>query len=239
MRCVECPTAPAAAPESVPVEFGIAGGSARSEFERRKTKRHAETRDRWGKRLGGLVIALTDEPRSTRAWAIGARGEEKLAVELAKVDGLQVLNDRRVPGTRSNIDHVVISPGGVFVVDAKLYKGQVEIRNVGWFFKPDDRLYVGGRDRSRLARNMGWQVTAVENALRSAEIEALPPITPVLCFIDADWPLFRPPDSYLGVRLEGTRSVKKLLTGQQLLEASEIEALTRILAAALPSAARP
>src|SRR6266511_4925077 len=95
MRCVECPMAQAAAPDRVPVDLGIAGGSARNEFERRKAKRHAQTRDRWGKSLGGLVIDMTDEPQSTRAWAIGASGEEKLAVELAKVDGLQVLNDRR------------------------------------------------------------------------------------------------------------------------------------------------
>jgi len=230
--------AQAAAPDRVPVDLGIAGGSARNEFERRKAKRHAQTRDRWGKSLGGLVIAMTDEPQSTRAWAIGASGEEKLAVELAKVDGLQVLNDRRVPGTRGNIDHIVIAPAGVFVVDAKLYKGQVEIRNVGWFFKPDERLYVGGRDRSRLAANMDWQVVAVENALRSAAIEPFPPITPILCFVDAEWPLFRPPKSYLGVRLEGTRSIKKLLAGQQVLQPSEIDRLARILADALPAMSR-
>jgi hypothetical protein len=62
---------------------------------------------------------VTSEPQSTRAWAIGAWGEEKLAEVLAGLDGLQVLHDRRVPGTRGNIDHIVIAPAGVFVVDPR------------------------------------------------------------------------------------------------------------------------
>jgi hypothetical protein len=65
---------------------------------------------------------------------------------------------------------------------------------------------------------MAWQVRAVESALRSAAIEPLPPITPVLCFIDAEWPLFRRPDTYIGVRLEGRRSIKNLLPGPQILD---------------------
>ena len=86
----------------------------------------------------GVVLALNDEPRSTRAWAIGARGEEKLAEAL---DGFTVLHDRRVSGTRGNIDHVVVAPAGVFVVDAKRYEGRIEIRNPGWLLRPDERLH--------------------------------------------------------------------------------------------------
>jgi hypothetical protein len=104
------------------------------------------------------------------------------------VPGLQVLNDRRVRGTRGNIDHIVIAPAGVFVVDAKNLKGMVEIRNHGWFWKPDYRLTVGRRDCSALADRMGWQVEAVTAALKGSE--AMPAVVPVLCFLQADWPLF-------------------------------------------------
>jgi hypothetical protein len=121
----------------------------------------------------------------------------------------------------------------VFVVDAKRYEGRIEIRNHGWLLRPDERLHVGRRDCSALADNMGWQVAAVETALRSAGVEPMPPVTPVLCFIDGDWPLIAPPDVFRGVRLESARSLSKRLAWEALDEAA-IARLARILAAALP-----
>ncbi len=162
-----------------PVDEGIAGRSARAEHERRKAKRDAEIDQRFG-RFGAVVRAVVPEPQSTRAWAIGAKGEEKLAAELAKVAGLRGLHDRRVPGTKGNIDHIVVAPAGVFVVDAKHYEGRIEIRNKGWLLRPDYRLFVGRRDCSHVARNMGWQVDAVVAALGAAGAEDPPSIAPVL-----------------------------------------------------------
>lgn len=256
IRCVECPTSgpscrvaappveptaessaqpPAEAVAESVLDSGTAGASARREHERRSAKRAAEVRDRWGNRLSSVVLALTDDPQSTRAWATGAQGEEQLAAALEGIEGLRVLNDRRVPGTRGNIDHIVIASAGVFVVDAKRYEGRIEIRNKGWFLRLEYRLYVGRRDCSRLAESLGWQVEAVTSALVSAGIDPLPPITPVLCFIDGDWPLFSAPDEFAGVRLEGPKSLRKFATATSTLDAGDIDALARILATALPS----
>ena len=132
------------------------------------------------------------EPQSTRAWAVGAAGEEKLAAELDKVAGLRMLHDRRVPGTRGNIDHIVIAPAGVFVVDAKNYQGRIEIRDYGSFFRTDDRLTIGGRDCSAMADKMGWQVDAVTAAMTANGVDSLPPVTPVLCFLSVEWPSSEP-----------------------------------------------
>lgn len=235
MHCVECPTAPPGPIEPDPIDIGVPGSSARAEYERRMAKRDADARGKWGDRLGGVVLALTEAPQSTRAWRIGAEGEVRLAHALDSVQDLRILNDRRVPGTRGNIDHILVAPGGIFIVDAKLIRGLVEIRNVGWFFRPDYRLYVGGRDRSKLAGNMEWQVRAVTSALSTRSVDPLPPITPVLCFVDSDWPLFGAPDAFNGVRLEHTGSIKKLVAGPPVLSAEDIERLARILAAALPA----
>ncbi|HSK77149.1 MAG TPA: nuclease-related domain-containing protein, partial [Thermoanaerobaculia bacterium] len=128
IHCVTCPTSADREPEGI--DAGVAGRSARHEHDRRAAKRETVVKERWGNRIGGVVLALTEEPQSTRAWAAGARGEEKLATAL---DGFSVLHDRRAPRTRGNIDHIVIAPAGVFVVDAKKYEGRIEIRNHGWF----------------------------------------------------------------------------------------------------------
>jgi len=143
MHCIECPSAMPARPP-IPADPGVAGASALYEHQRRKAKRDAAIDERFGQRFGRIVRAVTSEPQSTRAWAIGAEGEERLAASLAQVPGLKTLHDRRVPGTRGNIDHIVIAPAGVFVVDAKHYQGSIEIRNRGWLLRPDHRLYVGG-----------------------------------------------------------------------------------------------
>jgi hypothetical protein len=62
---------------------------------------------------------------------VGARGEEKLAGAILAMPGVNVLHDRRVPGSSANIDHIVIAPAGIFVVDAKLYQGLIRIRDRG------------------------------------------------------------------------------------------------------------
>lgn len=222
------------APEESAIDVGVAGASARREYERRKTNRDARVKDRFGRRLGGVLLAVTDEPQSTRAWATGAVGEEKLAKALDGVEGLRILHDRRV-GRQSNIDHIIVAPAGVFVVDAKHYQGKIEIRNRGWFFRPDYRLYVGRRDCSALAAGLGWQVEAVTAALVAAGVDPLPPVTPVLCFVDGEWPVLFPPDSYAGVRLEGRGSIRKLVAAPETLDAAAVEQVARVISVALPA----
>jgi len=119
------------------------------------------------------------------------------------------------------------------VVDAKRYKGSLAIRDKGGLFRTDERLYVGGRDCSRLADNMGWQVQAVETLLKSVGRTA--PVTPVLCFLGVEWPFLFRPDSFRDVRLEGPRSLRKLITRTQVLEAGQMEELARLLATGFPA----
>lgn len=234
VRCIEClPSAGAGTP---PFDVGSPGGSAHREYERRRAAREDRVKGRFGNRMGDVVLAIAGEAQSTAAWERGSVGEQELAAALASVDGVQLLNDRRVPGTRGNIDHIVIAPPGIFVIDAKHYEGLIRIRDRGNLFKRNDRLYVGSRDCSKLAENMAWQVEAVKRALESAGVElASVPVEPVLCFIDGEWPLLAPPVSFKGVRLEGKRSIRKLVSRGQVLNAKQIETLSRTLAVAFPA----
>jgi hypothetical protein len=38
-----------------------------------------------------------------------------------------VLHDRRIPGSRANIDHIAIAATGVWVIDSKRYKRKLQI----------------------------------------------------------------------------------------------------------------
>lgn len=232
IRCIECPTAP---PETPEVDAGVAGRSARAEHDRREARRDAAITERWGTGLVARVVrAVSVEPQSTRAWAIGAAGEEKLAAELESVDGIRMLHDRRVPGTRGNIDHILVAPAGVFVVDAKANKGGIEIRDRGGLFRTDYRLMIGGRDCSAMADKMAWQVDAVRAAFEPIDVDT-PPVIPVLCFLEVEWPLLRSPESFRGVRLESHRSIKRLLTRAPVVSDAAVEVIVSALSRALPA----
>lgn len=195
VRCVECPASPITAPvDSVgtgPVELpsdepapGVAGGSARREYERRKAKDEERLRSKWG-RLGGIAVALSDERQSTAAWEKGAVGEERLGARLdalASAD-VAVLHDRRIPNSKANIDHIVITPAGVWVIDAKRYRGRPELRVEGGLLRPRvETLLVGRRDCTDLVDGVLKQVELVREVAEGV------PITGVLCFVEADWP---------------------------------------------------
>ncbi|MFK4804336.1 nuclease-related domain-containing protein [Microbacterium sp. ZW CA_36] len=181
VRCVDC------AVEVTGVDRSEAGASARREYERRRDNREQRIRTDHPK-LSGLILALTDDPQSTKAWERGAVGEELLARRLADLpDTFRVLHDRRTRGTRANIDHIAIGPTGVWVIDAKRYVGKrPALRVEGGIIRPRvESLRIGGRDGTKLLQGVQSQVERVTAALG----EAAPPVTGVLCFLEADWPL--------------------------------------------------
>ena len=67
------------------------------------------------------------------AWRRGAAGERRTARLLAALErqGWAVLHDLALPGSRANIDHLVIGPGGVFVIDSKQYRGRLQLDPTG------------------------------------------------------------------------------------------------------------
>lgn len=121
---------------------------------------------------------------------MGAAGEERVGrmLDEARSPRVAVLHDRRIPGSRANIDHLVVTPGGVWVVDSKKYKGQVERRIFGGILRPrEERLFVGNRDKTSLVDGMRKQMDHVERAVSDV------PVVGVLCFVDSEWGLFAKP----------------------------------------------
>ncbi|HSH58149.1 MAG TPA: NERD domain-containing protein [Acidimicrobiales bacterium] len=66
---------------------------------------------------------------TTESWRRGQEGEVRTGRALdALPQGYIVLHDLRMPGSRTNIDHVVIGPTGVFTVETKNYSSDVVVR---------------------------------------------------------------------------------------------------------------
>lgn len=227
--------APVESPAPVPAVTGVAGASARREHERRRAAR--ESRIRQGHpRIGGLMLALTDDPQSTKAWAVGAQGEELLARHLDKLTdrGVWVLHDRRIPGTRANIDHLAISAAGVFTIDAKNYTGRpdrlLEDSRSG---TSTEKLIVDGRDRTRLISGVHHQVDVVRTHLETAGYASVP-VTGIVCFVKADWPWIGAGFTITGVHVLPPRKLTSHLTGPPVLD--EAPAIHAALTAHFPPA---
>lgn len=185
----------------------MAGTSARREYDRRRITDAKRLREHWGP-LGGMAVALTPERESTRAWAKGAIGEERLGLRLDRLraNGLAVLHDRRIPGHVTNIDHMVVTTSGVWVIDAKRYKGRPERRVTGGVLGPrHEHLVVAGRDRDRLVAGVHKQVASVRAAVPGV------PVVAVLCFIEAEWPLLSSGFSVEGVLVVPPRRLTRVL----------------------------
>jgi hypothetical protein len=84
--------------------------------------------------LPGLVMAalvgwrLRFRPsEQARTWQRGAHGERQTARLLNRLprEGFVVFHDLAVPDSPANVDHLVIGPTGVFIVDSKQWAGEV------------------------------------------------------------------------------------------------------------------
>lgn len=223
--------------DEVDVESGKAGASARREYERRAAKREGDIRARHPK-IGGFLLAMTEEPQSTRAWVQGAVGEERLGMRLDQLRdrGALTLHDRRIPGTRSNIDHIVVSSAGIFVIDAKRYKGRPDLHVRGGFLTPRvQTLRVGGRDCTKLVDVVLRQVDLVR-AAAEAQIADVSHVRGMLCFIDAVWPLLGGSFTINGVQVLWPKKAAEAITAQGPHAVDEITRIYRHLATAFPPA---
>jgi hypothetical protein len=82
-----------------------------------------------------------------------------------------VLHDLRVPGSRANIDHVVVAPSGVWVVDSEWRRE----------LQPD----LDSRESATSVDAVGRHVDVVADAVRDRATEL--PIRAALCFGSDHW----------------------------------------------------
>lgn len=176
--------------------------------------------------IGVIAVALSDERQSTKSWERGAIGEERLGARLDSLatDGIAVLHDRRIPGSKANIDHIGITTAGIWVIDAKRYKGRPELKIEGGILRPrTEKLLVGGRDCTKLIDGALKQVDTVRNLVRDA------PVTGALCFVEADWPLIGGSLSTQGVHVLWPKRLTELLV-QETTGEIDVPAMHKLVA---------
>jgi hypothetical protein len=184
-----------------------------------------------------LAVALSSQPQHERSWAQGAIGERDVARRLEKAflgDDVELLHDRGIPGRRANIDHLVIAPGGVTVIDAKNVTGRIKVERVGLPWKRRSELRIRGRTKTSLVEGVERQMQAVREALVDVGLAA--DIRGCLCFTRRDeLPMFGKPE-IRGIALVGYKRAIALARRPSDTDPCDVALVAEALRAGLPPA---
>jgi Nuclease-related domain len=126
--------------------------------------------------LAGLTVAvlvgwrLRFRPSTqARAWQRGATGERHTARLLDRLgrDGYVSFHDLTTPDSHANLDHLVLGPSGVFVIDSKQWTGHVHQSADGLVWHNHYRL-------DRTLATIRWQAETLGRLLGV-------PVAPLVC----------------------------------------------------------
>jgi hypothetical protein len=166
--------------------------------------------------LVGLAVAalvgwrLRFRPsEQARAWRRGAAGERHTARLLDRLgrDGYVSFHDLAMPNSPANLDHLVLGPSGVFVIDSKQWTGHVHQSSDGLIWHNHYRL-------DRTLATIGWQAETLGRLLGV-------PVAPLVCVHGAHI-------QHGGLRAQGVAIVpatlvRSALGHDQLLSDTDIE----------------
>lgn len=160
------------------IEGGLAGGSAAHHADQRRTvATRLVAEAKW-------LDAVAEDERNTAAYL------EKLSNAYA------ILHDLKLDGMQGNIDHVVVGPGGAFVVVTRRFADPVNVR--------DGALFAG--DRPLGAELAGLRAVAEQLAQLFGT-----PVAPVLGFHGGLLPATTPP-TVDGVFICGAENLVRVIT---------------------------
>ncbi len=111
----------------------------------------------------GLAAWILRPDPDPERWRRGAAGEVATAVLLTRLPRrFVVLHDLRIPGSRANVDHLVIGPTGVWVVDSKSYRAKIRVRRgAAWAGEHQVPTAAAGWEAGQVARLVGLPVGAM------------------------------------------------------------------------------
>ncbi len=167
-----------------------------------------------------LAKAFWGPRQTTVAWRKGAEGEERLGRRLNKLEehGFHVLHDLQVPGSKANVDHLVIGPTGLFAVDAKNYTG-------GLTFS-EGTLWHGRFPLTEKLATTRWEAERVSRTLAVTVDESACCAQPVMCILGAELPRKKFEIDGVHVVSGGRRLVRDIRDGRVVMSEEEVADLT-------------
>lgn len=172
----------------------------------------------------GIGILLYRGNSDAAKWRKGARGERSTARYLRALErrGYVVLHDRALdrPGDRANLDHLVIGPHGVVVVDSKNWHKNTLVKTRG------RQVWVGRTPGAKVIAATALERRRVREGLtKDLGIEVA--THAVLAIHGAKLPHWRRPEVE-GIPLLRARQVRRWISGlPQLYDAATVAAMAQ------------
>ncbi|MBP2045171.1 nuclease-related domain-containing protein [Methanobacterium aggregans] len=115
----------------------------------------------------GIILIIMGNSRGS-SWIAGAYGEEIVSDYLQKLpDSFYIFNDVNPRGNWGNIDHVVVGPTGIFVIETKNYSTPYVVKGDDWYYNTPDGLKLADhKPGKQVKRNtMNLRELLIENQL--------------------------------------------------------------------------
>jgi hypothetical protein len=147
--------------------LGTPGASAQAEYRRRRQVEHAAWAHTRPLRLATVVLA------GLGGWLAGTLPGlplyARLVVSVVTMGAAWwgVHHDLRVPGSKANIDHVVVGPPGIFVVDAKHYSGRLRLSH-------DGQLWHGRYLLAPALSTTRWEADKLQAVIGAPDVAVTP-----------------------------------------------------------------
>lgn len=163
--------------------------------------------------------------RKARYFKLGQEGEKEIYDELSKLpDEYVVIQDVKIPSTKTNIDFVVLGPNGIWAIEVKSHKGKIT-------YNGKELL----RNGYLLEKNFLWQVRTEAISLTEylqANIDRSLYVNALLVFSSSKAKMRFGESPVTGVVIIGREWLIKHITGrlaQNTLKSEQIEQITRLL----------
>lgn len=201
----------------------------------------AATAARARRQAGGSVkrgASETSLKREAKAWNAGSVGEERAArkLDLLKPYGFTCLHDVLLaPGKKWNLDHLVVGPPGVFFIDAKNWRGHINVRGNTVY-----RSWYAGPKQGNQTVTMDDEVNKVRGMAAHASARFGERVTPVICLAGGKSRQFKGVQKAAGVYIISVDEVATWLRTLPMALAPELVAMNAHIAQRLfPSATPP
>ncbi|MGI5274151.1 nuclease-related domain-containing protein [Nonomuraea sp. CA-218870] len=257
IRTVKAPAGDAEEDMTMPDSYGSAGASARARYRTLQTvgrTRRLLVLLAVAVIVGGLVawlsivwlgliaaalscLIIVVRRRRTHtpaaAWRKGAAGERATARRLRTLElaGYTVLHDLAIPHSNANIDHLVIGPTGVFVIDSKKWHRRTTVRAA------TGTLWIGRTPINAVVRPVLFEVRRAGEVLSQAtgrHVEVLA----VIAVHGPRLPRYRAITAHGVTLLRATRLVGWITRHPHRYDTAEVSTLTTAATTHLPPYAR-
>ena len=222
---------------------GVAGSKGASEPDANQQTYDQLLKSDWGPTLASStqsethVLATTSAVTQSQAgtsWNDGVSKERRLPATVRRElgDSVIVLDDRVNPRSGGRIEHLIVAPSGLWIVDTSSC-GSTNVYSSVHSRRAKADAFTDGRNRGKLVAAMQAECDSVGAVLQMIGSPGIP-VHGAVCFADTDRPRFGGSSEVNGVWIGYTRTLIKRVKQERFYTADQVLNLAHQLAHQIP-----